>query len=51
MIEHPYPLSKYDDYPIHQSPHPVSYTPNTDFSFDEGYMWGAVRPPARDLIC
>ena len=44
MIEDPYPLSKYDDYPVHQSPHPVSYTPNTDFSFDEGYMWGAVCP-------
>jgi hypothetical protein len=44
MNHEPYPLSKYDDLPIHQSPYPISYQPNTDFSFDEGYMWGAVNP-------
>ena len=44
MTHEPYPLSKYDDYPVHQSPYPVSYSPSTDFSFDEGYMWGAVSP-------
>src|SRR5678815_1574260 len=44
MSNEPYPLSKYDDLPIHQSPYPVSYQPNTDYSFDEGYMWGAVNP-------
>ena len=44
MTREPYPLSKYDDYPVHQSPFPVSYSPSTDFSFDEGYMWGAISP-------
>jgi len=44
MTHEPYPLSKYDDYPVHQSPYPVSYSPSTDFSFDEGYMWGAISP-------
>ena len=44
MTHEPYPLSKYDDYPVHQTPYPVSYNPSTDFSFDEGYMWGAVSP-------
>ena len=44
MTREPYPLSKYDDYPVHQSPYPVSHTPSTDFSFDEGYMWGAASP-------
>ena len=39
-----YPLSPYDDLPVHQTPYPVSYTPNSDYSFDEGYMWGAVNP-------
>ena len=41
-----YPLTKYDDFPVHQSPYPFSYTPSTDYSFDEGYMWGAVNPGA-----
>ena len=39
-----YPLTKYDDFPVHQAPYPFSYTPSTDFSVDEGYMWGAVNP-------
>jgi hypothetical protein len=39
-----YTLSKYDDFPVHQSPYPVSTALSTDFSFDEGYMWGAVCP-------
>jgi hypothetical protein len=43
-MNEPYPLSPYDDYPVHQTPYPVSYTPNSDYSFDEGYMWGAVNP-------
>lgn len=39
-----YPLSPYDDFPVHQTPYPVSWVPNSDYSFDEGYMWGAVNP-------
>jgi hypothetical protein len=44
MSHDDYPLSPYDDLPVHQTPYPVSYIPSTDYSFDEGYMWGAVNP-------
>lgn len=44
MSEEDYPLTQYDDFPIHQAPYPVSYIPNGEFSWDEGYMWGAVNP-------
>lgn len=44
MSDEFYPLSAYDDFPVHQTPYPVSYQPSTDLSFDEGYMWGAINP-------
>lgn len=44
MTDPSYPLSAYDDLPVHQTPYPVSYIPSSDFSFDEGYMWGAMNP-------
>lgn len=39
-----FPLTKYDDYPVHQAPYPFSYTPVTDYGWDEGYMFGALNP-------
>jgi hypothetical protein len=33
-------LSKYDEYPVHQSAHPFSRIPSTDMSWDEGYYFG-----------
>jgi hypothetical protein len=34
-------LSKYDEYPVHQAPRPFAHIPSTDFSWDEGYYFGA----------
>jgi hypothetical protein len=33
-------LSSYDEFPIHQLPHPVSIVSNTDPGFDDGYYFG-----------
>ena len=44
MSEETYQLSAYDDFPVHQTPFPVTTVVSTDYSFDEGYMWGAVNP-------
>jgi hypothetical protein len=34
-------LTPYDEFPVHQAPHPFSYIPSTDYSWDEGY-WFSV---------
>jgi len=37
-------LTQYDEYPVHQSPHPFSQIPSTDVSWDDGYyhaIWSA----------
>lgn len=36
-------LSKYDEYPIHQTAHPFSRIPATDFGWDEGYYFGVFN--------
>jgi hypothetical protein len=36
-------LSKYDEYPVHQTAHPFSHIPSTDFSWDEGYYFGVFN--------
>jgi hypothetical protein len=33
-------LTPYDELPVHQSPHPFSVVPITDYSFDDGYYFG-----------
>jgi hypothetical protein len=33
-------LTPYDEFPVHQSPHPFSEVPTTDFNWDDGYFWG-----------
>jgi hypothetical protein len=35
-----YPLTPYDEFPVHQAPYPVSYVPSTDYAWDEGYFYG-----------
>lgn len=40
-------LTKYDEYPVHQSPHPFSRIPITDYSFDDGYFFGVFNPDER----
>src|SRR4029453_3935221 len=51
MIEHEqYPLSPYDEYPVHQSPYPISYVPATDYAWDEGYFYGVYSADAQVLM-
>ena len=33
-------LTRYDEFPVHQSPYPFSIVPITDYSFDDGYYFG-----------
>ena len=33
-------LTRYDEFPVHQSPYPFSVAPITDYSFDDGYYFG-----------
>ena len=33
-------LTRYDEFPVHQSPYPFSVVPVTDYSFDDGYYFG-----------
>jgi hypothetical protein len=33
------PLTPYDEYPVHTTPFPMSYVPNTDFAWDDGYFF------------
>ena len=37
-------LSRYDEYPVHQSSRPFAHTPSTDLSWDEGYYFGVYSP-------
>lgn len=32
-------LTPYDEFPVHQTPYPMSYVPNTDFAWDDGYFY------------
>ena len=32
-------LTPYDEYPVHQTAYPMSYIPNTDFAWDDGYFF------------
>jgi len=51
MSEHEeYPLSPYDEYPVHQSPYPISYVPATDYAWDEGYFYGVYSADAQVLM-
>jgi len=43
MSAEEYPLTKYDDFPFTRRRIRFLHS-STDFSFDEGYMWGAVNP-------
>ena len=45
-----YPLTPYDEYPVHQAPFPVSYVPATDYAWDEGYFYGAYCADAQVLL-
>jgi len=34
-------LTPYDEFPVHQASRPFSYIPSTDYSWDDGYFFGA----------
>ncbi|WP_114951604.1 hypothetical protein [Sphingosinicella terrae] len=57
------PLTPYDEYPVHATPYPMSYVPNTDYAWDDGYffmiydldagiqMWNGMRiAPNSNII-
>lgn len=37
-------LTAYDEFPVHQSPHPFSFVPSTDYNWDDGYYFGVFSP-------
>lgn len=37
-------LTPYDEFPVHQAPHPFSYIPSTDYNWDDGYYYGVFSP-------
>jgi hypothetical protein len=45
-----YPLTPYDEFPVHQAPYPVSYVPSTDYAWDEGYFYGAYSADEQVLL-
>ena len=47
MSEHEYPLTPYDEFPVHQAPYPLSYVPSTDYAWDEGYFYMVYSADAQ----
>jgi hypothetical protein len=43
-------LTPYDEFPVHQSPHPFSYVPSTDYSWDDGYYFGVMSPAEKVFL-
>jgi hypothetical protein len=42
-----YPLTPYDEFPVHQAPYPLSYVPATDYAWDEGYFYMVYSADAQ----
>lgn len=47
---HEYPLTPYDEFPVHQAPYPVSYVPSTDYAWDEGYFYAVYSADAQLIM-
>jgi hypothetical protein len=47
---HEYPLTPYDEFPVHQAPYPLSYVPPTDYAWDEGCFFGVYSAEAQVLL-
>jgi hypothetical protein len=43
-------LTPYDEFPVHQAPHPFSHVPSTDYSWDDGYYFGVFSPANRVFL-
>jgi len=50
MHDNEYPLTPYDEFPVHQAPYPVSYVPATDYAWDEGFFYGVYSSEAQLLM-
>lgn len=46
-VQEEYPLTPYDELPVHQAPYPVSYVPSTDYAWDEGYFYMVYSADAQ----
>lgn len=45
-----YQLTPYDEFPVHQAPHPFSYIPSTDYAWDEGYWFGVFNADEKVFL-
>lgn len=43
-------LSKYDEFPVHQSSRPFAHIPSTDYSWDEGYYFGVFNADRKVFL-
>jgi len=43
-------LTPYDEFPVHQVPHPFSYIPSTDYNWDDGYWFGVFSPDEKIFL-
>ena len=43
-------LTRYDEFPVHQTPYPFSVVPVTDYSFDDGYYFGVFSAEAEMFL-
>ena len=43
-------LTPYDEFPVHQAPHPFSYIPSTDYNWDDGYWFGVFSPDDKVFL-
>jgi hypothetical protein len=44
-------LTPYDEFPVHQEPHPFSFIPSTDYNWDDGYYFAAISPKHKTQLC
>lgn len=43
-------LTPYDEFPVHQTPHPFSVAPVSSYSFDDGYYFGVFSPEEKVFL-
>jgi hypothetical protein len=43
-------LTPYDEFPVHQAPHPFSVVPSTDYGWDDGYFFGVFNPEEQVFL-
>jgi hypothetical protein len=43
-------LTPYDEFPVHQAPHPFSHIPSTDYGWDDGHFFGVFNPAQKVFL-